>query len=476
MTPKTFEVTCDLFVLEGDHENRVLYAPLLGFACETNPALVDLLARVRDLPPESLTAPQLASLEHLEKEGLLNHPAPPPFATATSAAATADCTLPAEFAPTQVTLFPTNQCNLRCTYCYAAAGEPAPLTLPFELAAHAIDFVLANARARRIPEIVVGFHGGGEPLHPWPLVQRIVSHAAARAAEEGLKARFHSATNGVLSETACQWIVEHFHDLNISFDGLPEVQDRHRPLVNGRGSFEHVDRTLRFLDSHNFAYGLRSTVSEHNVERLEECLDFITTHYHPRTIQFEPLQACGRCATTGIGAPDPERFAARLGRCLTIAARKGIPLTYSGASLHGLRNSFCGAARDNFAVTPDGYLTTCFEVTSRSDPRSETFFIGRLERDGRVQVDPDRRSRLRSLTVDAIPYCRDCFAKWHCAGDCLTKLGHHDYHGARGHHRCTINRRLLREQILARLRPAVLPPEDAVPAPDPGVPPTPPPP
>lgn len=440
-----FRLTSEVFHLAAGPEaegGAILYAPELGFACKANADLVHLLARLEEIPDDALTTGQVEVLQRLEAEGLLNGRVPRESSEAP----------PGEFAPTQVTLFPSNQCHLRCTYCYAAAGERAPRVMPFEVAAGALEIVLANVKARGLRQLVLGFHGGGEPLHPWPLVRRIVEHAEGRARAEGLECRVHSATNGVLSTATLEWVVEHFCDLNISFDGLPEIQDRHRPLASGAGSFRRLDRTLRFLDERGFTYGLRSTISRETVDRMEECLEFIATHYRVRTVHFEPLNACGRCATTGIEAPDLDRFAERFLACTQRAAALGIRLTYSGGNLGERRNAFCGVARDNFAVTPEGFVTTCYEVTSADDPRAATFFIGRVSGDGRLQIDRDRREFLRSLTVDRLDYCRDCFAKWHCAGDCLTKLGHTDYGGARGHDRCRLNRRLLQQQLVEAVR------------------------
>ena len=57
--------------------------------------------------------------------------------------------------------------------------------------------------------------------------------------------------------------------------------------------------------------------------------------------------------------------------------------------------------------------------------------------------DAQRLAALRRLSVDHLPFCQDCFCKWHCAGDCLSKalessrLERHD-----GTARCKINRAL----------------------------------
>ena len=432
-----YSVTCDLFTLPYQNGNHLLYAPRLGFACIANSDLVSLLANLETLDIAALNAEQRAALDYLDRKGVLNG----------SQEVSRLKTFPEKYAPTQVTLFPTNQCNLRCTYCYASAGDWQPQVMDWFYATSAIERVIENLKPAGAKSMLLGFHGGGEPLFPWELIKRIVTYAEARCAKDGLQLAVFSATNGVLSERQLEWIVKHFQSLNISFDGLPHVQDYHRPLPGGKGSFEFVDRTMRVLDAHGFTYGVRSTISSYNVDLMEESLDFIGRNYKVKSVHFEPLFYCGRCKTSGTLNPEMQKFADNFRRCEAKCATYGIALTYSGCQIQTLTSSFCGVSCDNFSVTPDGHITTCFEVTSKSDPKSETFFIGRIGDDGNLEIDEKKRRFLHSLTVDKLDFCKDCFAKWHCAGECAAKLGHGDYAGVRGHDRCELNRQLIAHRI-----------------------------
>ncbi len=437
--PHKYEVTCDLFTLPYTKEARILYAPRLGFVFSANNDLINLLADLDGLNPDDLNPGQKGVLEFLVKKGVLNG----------SDEASVVKTFPDQFSPNIVTLFPTNQCNLRCRYCYASAGDLAPLSMDWHLAVSAIDRVIVNLKAQEQNFMSLGFHGGGEPLFPWSFIRRVVEYAEERCAAEGLKLAVHSATNGLLGEGQLEWLVEHFQSLNISFDGLPHVQDYHRPLPNGKGSFAFVDRTLRFLDERDFTYGLRGTVSSYNVDLMEESLDYIAENYKTRQAHFEPLFYCGRCKTSDDLNPGFDKFSKNFQACLRKCKDHGIALAYSGCRIESLTSSFCGVSSDNFSVTPDGFITACYEVTSRNDPKSDTFFIGKIGRDGALEIDEEKRRFLHSLTVDNLAYCADCFAKWHCAGECAVKIPHEDYRGARGHDRCRLNRELVTGRIVS---------------------------
>ena len=417
--------------------NSILYAPRTGFACIVNEDTVGLLSDLDDLDEETLNENQRRVLDFLDEKGILNG----------SEEWNCAADLPEVYTPTMVTLFPTNQCNLRCTYCYASAGDWTPMTMDWQTATSAVEIVIENIKEKGYQSLSVGFHGGGEPLYPWAFIKRIVRYIEERCAEEGLEPFLFSATNGVLSEKQLEWIVRHFKNLNISFDGLPHVQDHHRPLPGGRGSFEFVDRTMRFLDAVEFPYGVRGTVTNFNIALMEETIDFIGQNYKVKTVHLEPLFYCGRCRTTDVMKPDMQAFAEHFKACESRSASYGIQLTYSGCHLEFLRNSFCGVSRDNFSVTPDGYVTACYEVTDKSDPQSDVFFIGKINSNGKLDIDEKKRKYLHSLAVDHLTYCQDCFAKWHCAGECAAKVEHGDYRGDRGNERCRLNRQLIQNRL-----------------------------
>lgn len=435
---KKYSITADLFTIPYKGEDLILYAPRVGFACIANPDLINLLADLETLDVNTLTDDQKAVLDFLDKKEVLNG----------SKEVNCIADLPEKYTPTQVTLFLTNKCNLRCRYCYAAAGDWKPLTMDRSIATSTIERVIENLKRTGGKTLILGFHGGGEPLYTWELVKYIVRFAEVQCAKDNLGLTVYAATNAVISGKKLQWIIKHFANLNISFDGLPHVQDYQRPLPNGKGSFEYVDRTMRFLDDHNFNYGIRSTISSYNIDLMDETIHFIGQNYKAKTVHFEPLFYCGRCKTNQLMQPDIQKFAENFIRCEPKCIPYKIKLTYSGNHVNALRNSFCGTTRDNFAVTPDGYITTCFEVTNKDDPKSVTFFIGQITEDGKIEVDEKKRRNLNALTVDKLEYCQDCFAKWHCAGDCVVKIGHEDYAGVRGHDRCKLNRQLISNHLI----------------------------
>ena len=128
---------------------------------------------------------------------------------------------------TSVTLFLTTTCNLRCTYCYAAAGDTPAKSMTMEIARRGIDFVAANARRKGVPSLEINYHGGGEPSANWKVLTGSLDYARAKAAELGLEPpRASSATNGVMRDDQIDWIIANLNGgVSVSFDGLPSAHD-----------------------------------------------------------------------------------------------------------------------------------------------------------------------------------------------------------------------------------------------------------
>lgn len=430
---------CEVFLL-GDTEGPVLYAPLHDLSARLNEAAANVVERFLD--GGRLDADGDALIRSLSDYGFFSE------AEAPQSAHTGK--------PTQVTLFLSDGCNLRCRYCYANAGARHHV-LPLDIGKAAIDRVIGNACEMGSDDFLVGFHGNGEPFTGFSRMRELCEYASNRGESKGKTAKFSVATNGVLSGEKLDFLLTAFDGVNVSFDGLPDLQDRQRPLADGGGSFAAVDRVLRSLNGEGRRFGIRATVTSEGVGRLEEIVSFVSENYpHCNQLHVEPAWECGRCAITGEEGPDEREFLNHYLCAMDAAGQYGLDLTFSAARRGVLSDAFCGVNDDGFTVTATGEVTACFEVCDGKDPRAGKYIYGAYDRDSDEFVfDEGKRAALHRLSVHNMPYCADCFCKYHCAGDCAAKvLGTAEPECHSGSSRCVITRAITRKLICDRVRTA----------------------
>ena len=423
----------DVYCLPHAHGGYLIYAPLAGRVAHVNAACAIQIRRFlisgdpREVPSE--VAGRLGGLAWLKTAQV---PRP----------------LPADrhFHPCEVTLFLTNRCNLRCRYCYAAAGDKRPLDMPLDTMRAAINLVARNARlAGRAMH--VGFHGGGEPTQNGAALEAAVAYARETAAAEGTgPVQFYIATNGVMTAPQREFVASECAAINLSLDGPPDIHDAARPTTAGGGSFDAVMAFVEVLRRHKRAFSIRSTITAANVARMTEMVAYFHQSTECRLLHFEPAFAGGRCRNDGTAVPGWAEFASEFIKAHDEARRRGIELRFSASRLEQPSFCFCGCANDPFTVTPEGFVTACYEVCDGLNPRAEQYIFGRHHPDG-FHFDYPKLARLRKLTVDNKPFCRFCFAKWVCAGDCPIKAHHPYAEAASASPRCKATQRILRSLL-----------------------------
>lgn len=445
MKEKIPELSAEIFVIPLEEKKYLVYAPLRKAAFVGNAALVNFLADLKngtyrpETDPDGMTSEFLRRLEMVDA-GAETEP---------------DFNCEGTPCPVGLSLFLTTACNLRCTYCYASAGDAAPERMPLETARRGIDFVIRNAIDRKAGGIELTYHGGGEPTVHWSVLTRSLTYAREQTKAHGLSLNASSATNGMLNDRQIDWITANLNGVSLSFDGLPEAQDRHRIRPSGRGSSSRVIHTIRRFDEVGFDYGIRMTATAELIPFMADSVDYIFTEFRANSVQVEPAYQIGRYADQP--SAETEEFLAAYREAQRRAEKHGRELTYSGARLGILTNHFCAVSQDLFALLPDGTVSSCFEACSHRNPYSEIFFYGQPDKatDG-YSFDMKRVERLRGQAVQNREHCRGCFAKWTCAGDCYHKTvtingGDGEFAGTG---RCHINRELTKDQILARISEA----------------------
>jgi len=188
----------------------------------------------------------------------------------------------------------TRTCNLRCVHCYS---DSMAMKYPGELSWEQMQEVVGDLAAYQIPSLLLS---GGEPLiHPRFL------DLVGLASQAGLKLTI--STNGTLitPEKAALLKAADVAYVGISLDGIRAIHDQFR---GKEGAFDAAVRGFRHCHEVGQKTGLRLTLTRHNVENIEQILDFIEEQGIQR-VCFYHLVPAGRGAELQVLAPDAARGA-----------------------------------------------------------------------------------------------------------------------------------------------------------------------
>lgn len=309
-------------------------------------------------------------------------------------------------------------CNLRCTYCYAEGGAygGTPRLLTPQTARKAARLLVQEAGDREAVTLVLF---GGEPLLNMPAVEAAVEEVVLRSKEAGKKVQISLTTNGTLlkAETIAflhRWKVS----VAVSLDGPPDLHDTNRPDVNGQGSYAKILPHLQgLLQNSPSPVAARVTLTPDQWDRIEEVYDHLMSlGFHevgispasPISTELLPSLAQEEVLLQGFGA---------MARRFKKEAEEGRILPFSNildllGRLHlgQTKSVACGAGFGYLAVDAAGNFFPCHRLAGE-----ESFRVGTL--DGGADVEKIESS-LAILTEGKAEMCSDCWAKTLCTGGC----------------------------------------------------------
>jgi len=439
---KTYTLNSELFIIPYDEKGNgsfIAYFPLQSLVFEVNNDAERILRSLKKKPYSTSDNSEIEFLDNLEALNVLNNrKEPQPYAPFMDSPR-----------PTYTMLLLTDTCQLKCLYCYGTARKNGTM-MPSFVARKAVDTIVKNSIDKKTGLIHIGYHGGGEPTRNWEVLTDSFYYATEQAEKNKLMLYSSICTNGIFSKNKAEWIIKNIKDVAISMDGLPEVHNRHRPFRNGKGSFNAVASTIDTFNKFNKKFNIRLTATDSSYKKLPETARFLKQRFNINMLSIEPLYVCGRCITSGCKPPPLDDFTKVMMDVIDLGKELEVNIQYSGNRLENLISRFCGAHGSNFFIAPKGYVTACLEVSDLNDPRAGFFIYGKYDEDKNDFVfDNNIYKRLAASQVQSFRTCSDCFAKWHCAGDCIAKAPDLTrVSDERNHYRCTLNKTLLRRNLI----------------------------
>lgn len=345
-----------------------------------------------------------------------------------------------DYFPSMAVLLMTGDCNLRCTYCYARGGEDPSINMPFSLARIVIDEACQNAHLKGQDFFSLSFHGGGEPTLNWQVLKKSVEYAESK----DISCKITMSSNGIWNKEQRNFIIEKFDNLNLSFDGIKEIQDRQRPLMSGGSSFDIVMESINAMDRADFSYAIRLTAIPGSFSALSENVKFFCEKTKCSFIQVEPCYSNIRGEYKDPSDMEISAFAGEFMRAFHVSSSFNRTFFYSGARPWLIAGVFCRGPEDALIVTPEGDIVACFEAHDRRHPLLSDFLTGHVTESG-ILLDMKKICKFFSRRDSRRKSCRGCFCYWHCGGDCVSRC---ISSAEENYGRCQVNRLITRE-ILA---------------------------
>lgn len=342
-------------------------------------------------------------------------------------------------APTSYTTFMINvsqRCNLTCPYCYVNKGlfdyEEKPIP---RMEAATADQIVEKIH-HNFPDFeTYGYHFyGGEPLMNFDAIQRIVAAAETKAKQTGTKTDYHITTNGtLLTREVADFMDTHRFTVYFSIDGDEQNHDELRKYVNGKGSFQDVERNLQYLRTKPGVHLIGSSVIRKGFT-LGTALNLLEEHgarqckaERVRLNESDLLALQGPEHTTYLR--DIEGLIEHYIKYLS-SGRKPMDFRLSSKILQVLakvrRDFFCPAGERMFGVSANGELYPCALHVGRPQSKLGDVFNG---------LDREKQKAFRAkFSPDNQDDCRTCWTRHLCGGGCsamVDRFGHEDCNSLR---------------------------------------------
>ncbi len=324
--------------------------------------------------------------------------------------------------------FLTSDCNLHCVYCYnhEKREREGIEELSFEMAKAGVDYFYKTNSSRHIR-----FYGPGEPTKAFKVMKQIVDYAK----EKDDRTTVEIQTNGCFSKSVRDWIKNNINIVWVSFDGYPEIQDRNRPLINGKPSSPIIEENVKCLISSNsdndIMVGARVTITDETIFKQSE----IIRYFHSLGIDnvwsdpiFPSVEDVPVC-------DDPKRkeqfhfdminyvdqFIEAREYAISLGMIYGSFLT---CNFDGKCIGHCRACTPVPHFTTDGYISACDLVTfGRTANHMNCFIYGKWDEETKSYFIDEEKVRIIQSRVPAnMPHCRECSVKEHCGGYCLGEV------------------------------------------------------
>jgi len=304
----------------------------------------------------------------------------------------------------------TNQCNLRCTYCYV---EKTGARMDKKMGEKVIRRLIDSAKKHKFKEIRINF-SGGECLLEFKLIKHLIDYSKKLGKKSKIKFSFLLLSNGILiTKEIAEYTKKNKIMIRISLDGMKKYNDKGRVFSNGKGSFDFIVRGIRIMQKVKASYFVGVTVTDSNVDGLYLLTKFFIKEQIPFSLNLVREHSLTDFTEISNNHKKLIRIFKKVFRYIGRNLDKKVMIVntfFETLNLLEPNTVVCGAGKSLVAINPQGKLTTCQMSLDR--------LIGSIDDDIIKTVRDKNIFKPHDLSVLDKKQCRKCMWRYICAGGC----------------------------------------------------------
>lgn len=314
----------------------------------------------------------------------------------------------------------TNDCNLRCKYCYAQGGsyggKRAMLTK--EMAEKILDVFYSQFEFIQNVQMF-----GGEPLMNIKVMERICEYIRCKDLQRKQKTNIALVTNATLINDEFISLVKKYEiHITVSYDGDPAVNDILRPYADGSSTSENIlNNTLQLYKETNQPETIEVTYTQYHINhdiKIMQIVSNIKAMFENTAVHLVPVSGEIDCSYI---IKDLRPFVESIDEIFGNVS-KGYSYSIADRIFYGLNKEvhpmkyICVAGNSTLSVSVEGNIYPCFMFTNErglclgniAEPNvfKSAVFISKLHE---LEAFSDKTRN---------PECKKCFIKTLCVG-CL---------------------------------------------------------
>lgn len=370
------------------------------------------IARRYDLPLDQAVADclaflnQAADIEFVSRKPRLQPPYPGRGATV------------APGRLSELYVFVTNDCNLRCTHCYVSSGDYVP---PEEMTTADIMRLVDEARELGVERF---YFTGGEPFMRRDIFE-LIDYVCAESElvlltnatffNRSILAKLHDVARRANGDTNDDFAHPRRLAVQASVDG-PDTESHE--IIRGKRTFARTIQGIRDLVSIGLTPIISTAINTHNMERIPETTRLIAA-LGVKEHHILWLQERGRAYDNDDLLIPPAKVTAVMRELRQVAAESGVVIDNETSQRvrvrgkHGRKTDLCNCGYESLDVFSDGQVYPCVWFAG-----APSLACGSVRERGLrdIWLNSPILKEIRAGSVQKREGCSDCHLKFLCGG------------------------------------------------------------